>query len=124
MSQIDDMDKKLKDSFGGMRAADARTAPSFDRLMERPTARTMSFSPMLRIAAALVISVCAGTMALQMCQRSAVQEIQQEKWANISSWQASTDNLLTMSVSHIDGSYSTDTDQWLEYSETNGKGNL
>lgn len=124
MSQIDDMDKKLKDSFGGIRASDARTAPSFDRLMERHAPRMMSYTPMLRIAAALVISVCAGTMALQMCQRTAVQEIQQEKWANISGWEASTDNLLTMSSSNLDGSLTTDTDVWLEYSGTNGKGSM
>ncbi len=119
-----DIDKDLKSLYGGIRAADSRKAPSFERLMARPAAGTMSFAPMLRIAAAVAISVCAGTMALQMCQKTAVQEIQQEKWANISGWEASTDNLLTMSTSNFDGSLATGTDVWLEYSGTNSKGSL
>jgi hypothetical protein len=123
---MNDSDEKLKKLFGDMRDSDAAHAPSFESCISASSPQTVLFSPAWRIAAsfALIVFLGAGVLKLQTCSSGKSYELQTEKWTSISSWQASTDNLLTMSASHTDESYATDTDIWLENSETNGKGSL
>jgi len=118
----DELETRLKDSFSGMRAEDEANAPSFESCTSSPAARTLSYSPIIwRLAAsfALIAFVGAGVLKLQNCSSnpsssSPSQELQQEKWASISSWQAGTDNLLTMTDTHLDGSFTTGTDLLIE----------
>ncbi|HCE43900.1 MAG TPA: hypothetical protein DET40_10165 [Lentisphaeria bacterium] len=126
MPQIDDMDKKLKDLFGGMRAEDEANAPSFESCRPSNDTRTFSYSPIWRVAAsfALIVFLGAGALKLQTCTSRQPVAIQPDKLISMSSWQASTDNLITMSETNLDGTFTTETDLWLEYPETNGKGSL
>jgi len=122
----DDMDGKLKNHFSRMRAEDEANVPSFESCMPSNTAKTFSYAPIWRLAAslALIAFLGAGALKLQTCSSRQAQDLKQDKLVSMSSWQAATDNLLTMSETSLDGSFTTDTDLWFEYSETNGKGNL
>ena len=122
----DDMDEKLKSLFSRMRAEDEADAPSFESCTPSNAVKTFSYAPIWRLAAsfALIAFLGAGALKLQTCSSRQSLESQTEKWTSMSNWQAATDNLLTMSDTHLDGSFTTDTDMWLEYQETTGKGNL
>jgi hypothetical protein len=120
-----DIDKSLKDLYAGLRQEDCKKAPSFEQVVSNTKRRSISYAPALRIAAAAAIVISAGlySMSMQTCKRSEVKGNQNVSWASISSWQAETDNLLSISGTHFDGSFSSDTDMLLD-SQTSSKGNL
>ncbi len=112
-------DKKMKDLFQDMRLQDAERAPRFERLAAVPDSQkyNQGHIPVLRYAMVFLamIALCLSALFYHMnSNQPQPQKNEQEKWTSFSNWQATTDNLLTMSGIQTETTFSTTTDSWLE----------
>ena len=115
----DHLDKKMKELFQEIRLQDAERMPDFSCIA--PVLRMQKYNqrhiPVLRYAMVFLamIALCLSALFYHMnSNQPQPQKNEQEKWTSFSNWQATTDNLLTMSGIQTETTFSTTTDSWLE----------
>ncbi len=107
----------LRGVFQEARQRDAVTAPSFDQVLKRRTCVKAAFPPVAfyyAAAAAGLLLVAAVVTVLSPGGRSAAGEVDDEQLASLIEWQASTDNLLTLTDSRFDDTLTTGTDELMD----------
>ena len=118
--KIDMTDEKLKQLFSKMRLEDEASIPAFEKVVPRSLTAGRPFASAWRLAAAtaLIVMLGAGTVMFLVSQPGSSPESAYENWSAMSNWKATTDNMLTLAGSKIDGTLTTATDALLETSET------
>jgi len=115
----DQLDKKLKELFQDIRLQDAERMPDFRCLA--PALHVQKYNqrhiPVLRYAMVFLamITLCLSALIYYLnSNQPQTQNDEQDKWTSLSNWQATTDNLLTMSGTQTETTFSTTTDLWFE----------
>ena len=114
--KFDMTDDKLKQFFNKMRLEDEAGSPSFEQLVPKTVTAARPFATAWRFAAAmtLIVMLGAGTVMFFAPQQNISMEPAYENWSALSNWKATTDNMLALSVSKIDGTLTTSTDTLLD----------
>ena len=120
--KIDMTDEKLKQIFSKMRIEDEAGSPAFEQVVPRSLTAVRPFASAWRLVAAiaLIILLGAGTAMFLVSQPSSSPESAYENWSAMSNWKATTDNMLTLAGSRIDGTLTTATDALLEGTTKSG----
>lgn len=111
-------DEKLKNLFREMRIEDEEGTPSFQQTVPRHVPSISPFPSVWRLATAmaLIILLGAGTAIFLISQPETSQDYAHANWEALSNWKASTDDMLALAGTKIDGTLTTSTDSLLEVS--------
>lgn len=101
-------DDKIRQCFHELRDEDARRAPSFSRVVRAPVPPFAV--PWLRLTASVAV-IAALIVALTVRRKPAVDT---QRWAALSSWHATTDELLTVPGTPWGSTLKTPTDSLIE----------
>ena len=111
-------DEKLKQLFGKRRIEDEVNRPAFEQVVPKSVTVIRPYSPVWRLAAAMVLIIMLGTgtaiFLVSQPQSGNSSESTYESWSALSNWKATTDNMLSIAGSKIDGTLTTATDALLE----------
>lgn len=114
-------DEKMKHLFRKMRIEDEAGKPSFEQMVPESALVTRPYSPVWRLAAAMVLIIMLGVgtaiFIISQPQSGNPSESTYESWSALSNWKATTDNMLTFSGSKIEGTLTTTTDTLLEITD-------
>ena len=112
-------DDKLQQCFRELRNADAQRVSAFSRVVQAPV-RPFTV-PWLRVAAGVALL---AVLIVALTGRHRV-PVEPEQWTTLSTWHATTDELLTVSEMPWGSTLSTPTDTWIEDpNQTNAKETL
>jgi hypothetical protein len=101
-------DHTFKKLFEEMKQADIALIPNFQRTLRKriPEPAVMPSAAWMRLAIAATL-ILAAILSFNGIQKKHVSR-EAEQWASLSNWSATTDGILTASISTISDSFSTD----------------
>jgi len=127
----DEADNRLRQAFHELREQDAQRAPAFASVLGAAARREAVPSPFPWLKVAAAAAVIAGTFIAALYYRAHSAAVETSEWALLSTWQPSTDALLTSSSTPWGSRVTTVSDCWMdagasgsETTEENGKETL